>query len=487
MKRTRLGWNMLLYAIKSSMGVLFPLITYPYISKVLGVEQLGHNDFAKSIISYFVMFAGLGIFTYAVREGAKVRNDSKASTKLFSELYSINCLSTAISYAMLFMTIGIVAKLWEYKWLLLIYSVQIFLTTVGKEWILSAHEEFLYVTIRSIFFQLLSLILMFTLVKDESDITLYAVISLISASGSQIMNVFYVRRKYPKIRFGLDFVSFKRHIKPIMMIFGMTATVAIYVSSDVTILGFMTNDYRVGLYSLSAKIYSIIKTLLSSVLVVSIPRLSTLVGGGKKEEEARVSSEVYNTLLTFLIPIIVGIVLESEDIVYSISSKDFGEASSSLVILGIALFFCMGAWFWGQCVLIPHEREDAVLRITLISAVINIVLNILLIPLYQENAAALTTVVAEAMSFFYCRHIGKKYVQLNNVIETTIKCLVGSLPVVFFSIWLDNNSLNPIYRLISVMALSLVFYILIELLLKNQIATNIVSHAWAKWHSVRNK
>ncbi len=180
----------------------------------------------------------------------------------------------------------------------------------------------------------------------------------------------------------------------------MSVTVTIYVSSDTTILGFMTSDYNVGLYAVSAKIYSIVKVLLSSVLIVSIPRLSKHLGNDEIIQFNSVAKEIYETLLTVLLPTIVGIIILRNDIILIISSEEYIEATSSLAMLSIALFFCLGAWFWGQCILIPHMKEHIVFRVTIVSAVLNIMFNFMLIPFWAENAAAFTTVLAEGVTFF---------------------------------------------------------------------------------------
>ena len=273
---------MLLNAVKGLMAVIFPFITFPYISNILGVEGLGRYNFASSIASYIVLIAMLGIPTYAIREGSRVREDKEKFAKLSDQIFTINIFSAIFAFVVLAILLLVVPKLQGYTALILILASQIIFTAFGTEWMYSIYEEYAFITIRSIVFQILSIILLFLFVKTENDVNIYAVISLVSTSGANVFNYFYAK-KYHRVRLTKN-VEFKKHLKPIMLLFAMAATVTIYVNSGTTILGFMSGDEAVGIYSVSAKVYTIIKNVVASVVIVSIPRISALLGGEKKEE-----------------------------------------------------------------------------------------------------------------------------------------------------------------------------------------------------------
>ena len=188
MEQKSLKLNMILNAVKGLLGILFPLITFPYISKVLGVENIGKYNFAYSIINYFVLIAGLGIATYAVREGAYIRGDLQKLQRFSDEIFSLNIVSTVFSYLLLIVVVYITPKMQEYKILLFILSLQIMFKSLGVEWIYSIYEDYTYITIRSVLFQIISLILMFSFVKTDGDINKYAIFTVISAVGSNILN-----------------------------------------------------------------------------------------------------------------------------------------------------------------------------------------------------------------------------------------------------------------------------------------------------------
>lgn len=459
--------NMILNGIKGLLSVLFPLITFPYISKVLGVENIGKYNFSSSIISYFVLLAGLGINTYAIREGARIRDDEEKLNKLCKEIFTINIISTLLSYLLLLILLFVVPKFHDYTVLILILSLQIIFTTFGIEWIYSINEDYKFITIRSIIFQLLALILMFIFVHSKNDIYIYAIITIIASVGANIVNFFY-SKKYCKISLTKKF-NLKKHIKPIMVLFATTVAITIYVNSDITILGFFKGDYHVGIYSVSTKIYTIIKSLLASIIIVSIPRFSALLSQNKKEEFKSMAEDIYKTLLTVIIPAIIGIIILRKEIIFIIADPSYLQATTSLSILSITIYFCLGAYFFGQAMLVPFKKENKVLKITIISALANIILNLIFIPIWNEIAAALTTLISEFIAFIYCRHEVKKIIKLESFTKIFVKCLIGCIPIVLINFVIKKLISNLLLSTIIIVVLSIICYAIVEILVKNEI------------------
>lgn len=464
--------NMALNAVKGMLGVIFPLISFPYVSRILGEERLGQYSFAASVVSYFILFAGLGIGTYAIREGAALRDNPACLEKLASELFSINILSTAISYVLLLVCVLMSPKLQTYHVLIAIFSVEIFFKAIGLEWIYSVFEDYVFITIRSIIFYIISLILLFLLVRTEKDVGLYAAVTVFSNAGANIVNCIFARR-YCTVRFTWR-ISWKRHMRPILILFAMSATVSIYVSSDTTLLGFLCDDATVGIYSVSTKIYSIVKTILASVYVVSIPRLAALWGKGDRKNFCITAEDIYGTLLSILLPAMTGIILLRRQIVVLVAGERFAESASSLMLLAVALLCCFGAYFWGQCILVPVKRESTVFRITLISALVNIILNFLLIPIWKENAAAFTTIVAEGIAYVLSRRVGLVYLRMDRLPRLVGKVLVGCLGIILIAVILQYVINSILIYTVSTVFWSVMVYGVIEILLKNEKVTGLL-------------
>lgn len=424
MKKKSLAINALLNGIKSIMSVLFPLITFPYVSKILQVENLGKYNFAQSVCSYFLLIASMGIATYAVREGARYRENKKKMSIFASEVFSINIVSMIFSYILLALTVTIVPQLHSYAILIFIFGIEIFFQTIGTEWLYSIYEEYSYITLRSIIFQMVSLILLFGFVKEKEDYYIYAIITVIADAGSNISNALH-RKNICKIK-AVWPRNWKAHIKPILIIFAANIATTIYVNTDSTMLGFMTTDYNVGLYAVAVKIYKVVKTLLSAILVVSIPRLSNYLGNNEKDKYEQTFAKIFNALLTIAIPAVLGLFLLSEQVVLVLSDSTYIEATNSLRILSLALFVCIFGWLYNSCVLIPQKKEKQALIATVASAMINFGLNFFLIPVWKQDAAAFTTLVAETCSMVMCVYYSKGLVKLKLSIRDIASIVVGS-------------------------------------------------------------
>lgn len=463
MKAKSMKKNAILTMIKTIISLIVPLITFPYISRILQVDAIGKYNFSSSIVSYFILISELGISTYAIREGAKLRENTIKFNTFASEIFIINVISTITSYILLGISIIIFTKLKNYSVLILILSIQIVFRLWGKSWIYNIYEEFEFITMVQIGFQVISIILLFFMVRSPSDVYKYAIISVISSAGA---NIFYGihSNKYMKLE-KIKIASLKRHIKPIIIIFGTAVATTIYVNSDMTILGWLVDDKAVGLYSTAVKIYNIIKQVMVAVITVTIPRL-TLYAGTEKFKP--LFSKVFNVLIVLVIPAIVGLAFVSNNIIEIIAGSEFLAAATSLKWLGGALIFALLACLFGTSVLLPYKKETIFFISTAISAVINIVLNIILIPIFKQNAAAFTTLLSQAVAMLICYYYSKKYISLKESRKTIAKVLIGSIAITVVCILVRMCSFNLYMETIITVIISIIIYAIIQILLKNK-------------------
>ena len=388
--------NAALNVMKQLCKVVFPLITMPYVTRVLQTSGYGKYNFGSSIVSYFILLAGLGINDYAIREGARVRSDKKKFQTFTDEVFTINVLSTIVSYAILFVLLLFSKKLLDYRLLIIVQSIPIILNTVGCDWINSVYEDFLYITIRYIAMQILSIVLLFALVRTADDYVMYALVTTIASAGGNILNVFYVRR-YVHLRVTKK-LNLKQHIKPIMMLFFNTIASTIYVNSDTTMLGYLQNENAVGIYGLATKIYLVIKQLLNAIVMVALPRLSAYLGSGDEEKYRALTNKIFSTVCTLVVPAVFGMFMLSEQIVVIIGGAEYTSGVIALKILSFALFFSVLSVFYCCAILLPFKQEKICLMASSISALLNVVLNFVLIPIISYNGAAVTTLISEASS-----------------------------------------------------------------------------------------
>lgn len=475
MKNKSLGLNAVLNGIRSVLNLIFPLITFPYVSHVLSVKGMGIYNFSNTYVGYFILLAGLGISTYAVREGAKYRNNRQKISLFSSQMFTINMYSTVLAYILLVVSLIIFKNLYNYVSTILIFSLQLFFTTIGTEWLYVIYEDYSYITVRSILFKIISIFLLFILVKKANDYLWYATITVFAGVGSNILNYIHVR-SFCDIRL-VRKVNLRYHLKPILVIFASSIAATIYVSSDTTILGLLKGDYAVGIYSVSVKIYQIAQSLLSALLTVTIPRLAMLMGQKRLIEYNKVLSNVINTLSILVLPASVGLMMLSKDVVLIIAGNKYADSVKSLCIITWAIIFSIFSWIFTECVLIPAKREKKVLQNTIITAIINVILNFILIPSLSYDGTSLSTVIAEfvvmVLNGWACWDIIKPIILSKTVWKNLVSSITGCIGIVVICLLCDYGWNNLFFKLIFSIVLSVFIYGSILLLLKNQIVMDI--------------
>lgn len=479
MKKRSLGLNAFLNSLRSVLNLIFPLITFPYVSRVLSVNGIGIYNFSNTYVSYFLLIAGLGITTYAIREGAKYRNNKEEINRFSSQVFTINIYSTAVAYVLLIGSILIFKNLNNYVSCILIFSLQILFTTLGTEWIYTIYEDYTYITVRSIIFKIISIILLFLLVKKPEDYLIYAAITVLSAVGSNLLNFIHARN-FVHIRLTLK-TNWRYHLKPILIIFASAIAVTIYVSSDTTILGLLKNDYAVGIYSTSVKIYQMAQGLLSALLTVTIPRLAFLWGRKRIDEYNQVLSKVIDFLGILVLPAAVGLIMLSQEVVLIIASKKYLPSVNSLRIISWAIIFSIFAWIFSDCVLIPTKRENLVLRNTIVTAIENIALNFILIPFMSYDGTSLSTVLAEftvmIMNGYSCWDIIKPVIFRKDALRNLLDSIIGCAGIVVVCLLCDYGFKSLIFKTIFSVVLSIIMYGAILILLKNKNAYSMLDRA----------
>lgn len=404
--------NFIMNAILRMSSFIFPLITYPYVARVLGATGNGQVRFAASFVSYFTMFACLGIPTYGIRVCAECRDDRAKLSKTVKELLTITAVTTAISYVAMLVLIFSVPMLSERKTIILLTSVSILLTGFGMEWFYQAIEEYTYITVRNLALKILSVVLMFLFVKSEKDALIYAGITVIGSVGSNIFNMLrvgkYVDFKPEKSREAGNASSainlqtkqhsgLKRHLKPILIFFMMSVASSIYLNLDSVMLGFMLGEKEVGYYDAAVRIKSVLVSLVTALGAVLLPRVSYYVENGMMEEFRKVLRKSYEFVLAIALPLTVFFFLQARNTILIIAGAEFEPSITSMQAI-LPTLVCIGiSNIIGMQILIPLKYEKYTAWSTVVGALVDLGLNIWLIPQYGALGAAIGTLVAEAV------------------------------------------------------------------------------------------
>lgn len=465
--------NVILNSIKQCCSILFPLITFPYISRVLGKSGFGKYSFSLSIITYFILIASLGINTYAVREGAKIRDNKLKINNLSCELFSINIVFTFLSYILLIALLFFNRTIFSYSKYIVILSSAILLSCLGAEWVNNIYEDFLYITCRYIVIQLISLILIFLFVKNKSDVAIYCVIATFATYGGNLVNILYIR-KYVKLKFVFK-MNFKKHIKPLLILFINQLAITIYVNIDTTMIGFYYNSAQVGLYSFASKIYTILKQLINAVVMVMIPRLAYIVN--KNNDKFKYYLETLISVVTGLIlPITIGMIMLAKQILIVIGGSGYIAAKSTLQILSIAILFAVYASILSYGVLIVYKKEKESLFSAIITAFLNVVLNFYFIPRFGIMGAAVTTTIAELANFIILLFFVKRIIIISCPLKDFFQYLLGCIVIFIICLFSRIFIYNLILQLIVSISVSAIMYFLVLVLCKNRFALQVIKY-----------
>lgn len=465
MKQKSLGVNAILNGIKQCCSIIFPLITFPYISRVLGSDGYGKYSFSYSVTNYFILLAALGIYTYAIREGAKIREDKKKLDKFCSQVFSINVCSAVISLLLLSMIAILLPKFSGYKAYIFIQSTAIIMAVIGTDWVNGIFEDYFYITVRYIAVQCVCLIAMFVFVREPGDVIPYCIISVLATNGGNLINVFYVR-KYAKIRFTFD-MDLKRHLMPLLILFVNSIAISIYVNSDITMLGFFESDTQVGVYSFASKIYNLLKQLINAVIVVSVPRISYIINN-RPEEYKMFLNRIFSGLNIVLLPIVVGMFFMSDSMILIAGGEQYISGDTSLKILSVATLFAIYASLFTNCVLIVNRQEKFCLKATIVSAIVNVGLNFILMPSLGMIGAAITTVTAELINCFMQIRFSTPFFDWKKLeLRPNVSCICGSIFIGIICI-LCNCFINGyLLRMACAVLLSTLVYGITLIVLKN--------------------
>ena len=341
------------------------------------------------------MLSALGIPTYGVRACARVRDDKEKLSRTAQELLILNVLMCLIAYAVLAVAVIIVPKFRNERLLLMIISSTLIFSALGMEWLYKALEQYTYITLRSMAFNAIGIIAMFLLVHQQSDYIIYGAIGVTATSLGYILNIIHAR-KYIILK-PLGNYDLKQHLKPVLIFFAMASAVTIYTNLDNVMLGFMKTDTDVGYYHAAVRIKTILVAIVTSLGTVLLPRVSYYVQQGMMDEFKRVTKKAINFVFVFAIPVLVYFMIFARNGVLLLSGSDFMGAILPMQILMPTLLFIGLTGLLGIQILVPLGKEKYVLYSEIAGAVVDLILNAILIPKLGASGAAIGTLVAEAV------------------------------------------------------------------------------------------
>lgn len=438
--------------------MILPLITAPYISRVIGAEGIGIYSYTYSIVNYFVLFAMLGLNNHGNRSIAAVRDDKEILSKTFFEIYGLQLL-TSISMVLLYALYLFIGN-YENKNISSIQIIFIISTLLDINWFFFGLEQFRLTVTRNTVIKILTVILIFIFVKDGSSLWLYTLIMAGGTLLSQVMLWAFVR-KY--VLFQLPtWKGIISHFRPNLVLFVPVIAISIYKIMDKIMLGSMTNMIEVGFYENSEKITGLPMGIITALGVVMLPRMSNLTANGNFDK-AKQYIEISLKFIMFLaIGITIGLFAIASNFIPLFFGEEFKDAVPVVSILSFTVLFISWANVIRTQFLIPQKKDKIYIISTGLGAIVNMIINLFLIPLYGAIGAAIGTIFAEAFVAIYQTWKVRKELEINKYLKNSLIYVVPSMVMYLVICVLGELNINSILLLMFQVCIGAIIYVLLS-------------------------
>ena len=395
--------NYIFNMLNTVTGLLFPLITFPYASRIMLADGIGQVNFFQSIIQYITLLTCLGIPMYAIRKIASVRDDVAERNKTTVEILLLHATLSLIGYVIVALLAAFVADIQVNIPLFFILSLTIFYQGI---------EDFKYITIRGLIVKTVAVILLFVFVRTKEDILWYAGYLVFGTLGGNAFN-FIRLRKYISWR-DLPFKELHPlvHLKPALHIFVLNLVISLYVNLNSIMLGFMADNTSVGLFTAATKLSHVLLSLVSALGTVMLPRLSNLISTGQKDKFNELVQKSITVVMALTLPLTAGLIMTAKYLIPLFCGNSYEPAILTLQIISPIIIMIGISNVLGIQILYPQGQENKVILCTALGALVNLLLNIWLIPQYAQDGAAVSTLLAETMVTVSMIFIGKKYIPI---------------------------------------------------------------------------
>ena len=446
--------------------VIFPLITAPYVARVLEPDGVGLFNFANTYASNFALFAALGIPLYGIREIAKCET-LQDKTRFVSEMISVSIFTTLMCSILYIASLFFINQLKENYVLFLLAGLYLYVTPLRIDWYYAGIEEFKYITKRSLLIKALSVLLLFIFVHDKNDLIIYISLNTVCLILNDLWN--YVKLLSSGIKPYFT-IRIKKHIKPLFVLFASSVAISIYVMLDTLMLGFISDYEQVGYYNSASHIARVLLPIVTSLAAVAIPRLSLYM---KERNWIQINTLINKSLsvVSFLsVPITIAIILVAPTFIPLFYGESFYGAVLPLQVMVLVVIIIGFNNLTGQQVLVALGYDYLFLCSVLSGTVSNFVLNIVLIPQYGAVGAAVASVFAEISVLLTSLFFIKKYTQItlakiSDYIKNIVVCL-GFIPIFYLlDRVLESWILIAVFTL-----LGSLYYMLLQFAAKNSCA-----------------
>jgi len=464
--------NFIYSSILTVSNYLFPLIVYPYISRTLGLSNIGVVNFVDNLVNYFVLISMMGITTVGVREIAAAHKNRKKLSKTFMSLLMLTAISTIIAIIILGIVMYTVPTLFPYRSLLYVGIVKLVFNLFLVEWFFMGLEEFKYITTRSILVKCAYVLSVFLIVKEAADYKIYYILTVSFVVINAVINLFYSRHF---IYYSLRDIHMRPFFKPFMIMGVYSLMTNAYIMLNPVWLGFVTNTDEVGYFTTATRLHTIISAVLLSFANILFPRVSNLLAEGKQKEFWDKINIAFDAIFLFAFPTIVYMLVAGPDLLHLVVGNGFEGAYLPLrIITPLALIIGIEQILVIQILMATHQ-DSTVLQNSIIGAVTALIFNILLTTSLGAVGSAIVWVIVELVVMTLS--IIAIYRKYNYILpfKRIFSYCISYTPLLLLSLLLYYN-LDNTYAIISVIAVLTIVYAAINesFILKNKVVRQLL-------------
>ncbi len=392
-----LAYNVLLNGLFKVLSLIFPVIAFPYASRVLLPEGIGKVSFAASVLAYFTMLAQMGVPTYGIQACARAADNKEELSRTVHELWLVSLVTTGLSYSIFFVLLFAAPKLQSDRGLFLAMGTMVFLKVIGSEWLYQALEQYSYLTKTSLVFKAAAIPALFIMVRGRQDYICYGMLLVFASYAPGIINFVHARR-YIYVKF-LGNYYIKRHVKQIVILFAVSCASMVYTNMDTVMLGMIKDAEEVGYYNTAVNVKDILVSLVTAAGMALLPRMSYYVKKGMEEKFKEIYKKAVHVMLCAAFPVAVYFIIFAEESIALMAGPAFLNSVLPMQLIMPTVLLIGLTNIIGIQVFVAMGREKDTLHSVLAGMAADLALNSILIPLYGAAGAAIGTLVAEMAVF----------------------------------------------------------------------------------------
>lgn len=462
--------NYIYNLIYQILAMIVPLVTTPYLSRVLGADGIGIYSYTYSITTYFILIGMLGSTLYAQREIAYVQEDVRKRSKIFFEILVLRFITLGIATILFYCIFAIDS---EYSIYYKIFILEFIATMIDTGWFFQGMEEFKKIILRNIIIKVTTVVLVFLLIKTPNDLTKYIWIYVLSTFIGSLAIIPYLKKYITKVK--ISELKIRKHLKPIIILLIPQIATQIYTLLDKVMIGNITNDMsEVGFYEQAQKIIKLLIMILTSLGTIMLPRIANKFANNDKESIKEYIYKSFNFVFCIGIPIIFGVVVVANEFVPIFYGIGYERVKILLRILSVMVLLTGMNNVLGTQFLLPTKRQKEYNIAIIIGTIVNVILNLILIKYFAGVGACVASVISELIIFIVEIICVKNEIEIIKVFKLSMKYLIAGLFMLIICYCVNYFKLSDIWMLSVKICVGIFVYFSVLIIEKDEFILSII-------------